>query len=93
MEKVQAFACAFRKIPRGLFPPFFFFLDPPLPLSYPGVMVMVMVIVFRKNRNPPAERTQRVLRYKALDQQRCPCCLSSHVEIFTMARMVVHLYL
>ena len=48
MEKVQAFACAFWKLPRGLFPPFFFFKDPPLPLSYPGVMVMVIVIVFRK---------------------------------------------
>ena len=29
---------------------------------------------------------------RALDQQRCPC-LGSHVAIFIMARMVVHLYL
>ena len=60
------------------------------------VMVMVMVIVFRKKYKSSAGRTQRVLRYKdcrALDQQRCPYCLGSHVEILTMARMVVNLYL
>ena len=35
LEKVRAFACAFRKIPRGLFPLiFFFFKDSLLPLSY-----------------------------------------------------------
>ena len=29
----------------------------------------------------------------ALDQQRCPCLGNHNVEIFTMARMVVHLFL